>query len=243
MFRGQKKISMNGPRDPDAFTSPETEHAHPGLDHLDLPFGDLAPAAHARIGRHSSFVSIMKIALPLGALVLLGIVLFYSGVFDSRDRLDITFREIATLNNDLRMVSPRITGLDKSGQPYLLTADTATQGAAGTSLIELDNLQADLKMSDAGDWVSLAATTGLLDTETQTLDLNQKVDVYVSNGYEFHGTQGQINFRNGDFVSDAPVEGHGPAGTLRADKMTADNSTKTMIFTGRVKMRFYGEQP
>ena len=124
---------MNGPRDPDAFTSPETEHAHPGLDHLDLPFGDLAPAAHARIGRHSSFVSIMKIALPLGALVLLGIVLFYSGVFDSRDRLDITFREIATLNNDLRMVSPRITGLDKSGQPYLLTADTATQGAAGTT--------------------------------------------------------------------------------------------------------------
>ncbi|MDO8423236.1 MAG: LPS export ABC transporter periplasmic protein LptC [Parvibaculum sp.] len=234
---------MNGPRDPDASDTQPSEHAHPGLDHLDLPFGDLAPAAKARIGRHSSFVSMMKIALPLGAVALFALVLFYSGVFDSRDRLDITFREIATLNNDLRMVSPRITGLDKSGQPYLLTADTATQGKAGTSLIELDNLQADLKMSDDGEWVSLAATSGLLNTETETLDLNQKIDVYVSTGYEFHGTEGQINFRNGDFVSNAPVEGHGPAGTLRADKMTADNATKTMIFTGRVKMRFYGEQP
>jgi lipopolysaccharide export system protein LptC len=192
-------------------------------------------------GRHSHFVSLMKIALPLGAIALLVVVLVYSGVFDKRDRLDITFREISSLNNDLRMVSPRVAGLDRSGQPYLLTADTATQAKDKPSQITLDNVQADLKLADDGDWVSLQSTSGLLDTETEQLELHQKIDVYVSTGYEFHGTSAQINFRHGTFASDEAVEGHGPAGTLRADSMTADNDEGKMVFTGHVKMRLYAK--
>lgn len=192
--------------------------------------------------RHSRFVSAMKIALPLGAVALMATVLFYSGIFDSRDRLDITFREIATLNNDLRMVSPRVTGLDKSGHPYLLTADTATQARGTPSHISLDNVQADLKLSDDTDWVSLSSASGLLDTETQVLDLHQKIDIYASTGYEFHGTSAKIDFRAGTVASDEAVQGHGPLGTLRADRMTADNGERRMLFTGHVKVRIYGRQ-
>ncbi len=216
--------------DPDK-SSTEPEQAH---------FGGALLTAEM-FGRHSYFVSIMKIALPLSAIALLMVVLIYSGVFDKRDRLDITFREISTLNSDLRMVSPRVTGLDRSGQPYLLTADTATQSKAKPSQITLDNVQADLKLADNGDWVSLQSTSGLLDTETKQLTLHQKIDVYASTGYEFHGTSAQINFRHGTFASDEAVKGHGPAGTLRADSMTADNDKGQMVFTGHVKMRLYAK--
>ncbi|MGB3810628.1 MAG: LPS export ABC transporter periplasmic protein LptC [Parvibaculum sp.] len=195
-----------------------------------------------RRSRHSRFVSIMKVALPLGAFALLATVLFYSGIFDSRDRLDITFRQIATLNNDLRMVSPRVTGLDNAGHPYLLTADTATQAKGQPSHIGLDNVQADLKLSEGTDWVSLAATSGMLDTETEMLELHQKIDIYASTGYEFHGTTAVINLRAGTVASDAPVQGHGPLGTLRADRMSADNDQRVMRFNGNVKVRFYGRQ-
>lgn len=195
-----------------------------------------------RHSRHSRFVSVMKVALPLGAIALLVTVLFYSGMFDSRDRLDISFREIATLNNDLRMVSPRITGLDKSGLPYLLTADTATQTTGKPNHIALDNVQADLKLSGDTDWVSLISTAGTLDTETEVLDLRQKIDIYMSSGYEFHGTVASIDFRNGTVVSDTPVAGHGPMGTLRADRMTANNGERKMRFIGHVKVRIYAKQ-
>jgi len=191
--------------------------------------------------RHSSFVSLMKIALPVGAVALMAVVLFYSGIFDTHDKLEITFREIASLNNDLRMVSPRINGLDSSGRPYLLTSDTATQSKTNPSQIALDNVQADLKLSDGDDWVSLASTTGLLDSEAEQVTLGPKIDVYASTGYEFHGETGKVDFRKGGFSTDDPVEGHGPTGTLRADAMTADNETRKMIFVGHVKMRFYGE--
>lgn len=201
-----------------------------------------APAREWSGHRHSRFVSAMKIALPLGAIALLVTVLFYSGMFDSRDRLDISFREITTLNNDLRMVSPRITGLDKSGLPYLLTADTATQATSKPSHIVLDNVQADLKLAGDTDWVSLISTSGLLDTETDVLDLHQKIDIYMSSGYEFHGTAASVDFRNGKIVSDTPVEGHGPMGTLRADRMTANNGERKMRFIGHVKVRIYAKQ-
>lgn len=191
--------------------------------------------------RYSLFVSTMKIALPLGAIGLFATVLVYSGVFDGRDRLDITFREVAKLNNDLRMVSPRVTGLDKSGRPYVLTANTATQVANEPSHVTLDNLQADLKLDDDADWVTLSSTSGLLDTESQTLDLRQKIDIHASSGYEFHGTSAKIDFRQGTVASSEAVEGQGPLGTLRADGMTADNESRTLRFKGRVKVRIYPE--
>jgi lipopolysaccharide export system protein LptC len=191
--------------------------------------------------RHSRFVSTMKFVLPLGAIVLLGTVLLYSGVFDSRDKLDISFHEISSLNNDLRMVSPRVTGLDRSGRPYLLTADTATQETDKPSHVSLDNVQADLKLPNDTDWVSLIATSGLLDTETQIIDLQQKIDIYASSGYEFHGTSAAIDFRKGTVSSNEPVQGHGPLGTLRADSMTADNGDETINFKGHVKVCFYGK--
>ncbi|MDO8290437.1 MAG: LPS export ABC transporter periplasmic protein LptC [Parvibaculum sp.] len=236
---------MTGPKDltHPASHSPSDHHIamaeglYAGHDTSATPAG-----ASARIGRHSHFVSAMKVALPLTAIALFVTVLFYSGLFAERDRLDITFKEISSLNSDLRMVSPRITGLDRSGEPYLLTADTATQGKDKPTQITLDNVEADLKLSDDDSWVSLKSTSGLLDTETEQLTLNQTIDVYMSTGYEFHGTQGSIDFRQGTFTSTSAVEGHGPAGTLRADSMVADNEAQKLTFKGRVKMKFYGKE-
>lgn len=207
-------------------------------DEKGAPNQSWSPSSAAPV-RYSRFVSAMKIALPATAIAILATVLIYSGVFDTRDKLDITFREIATLNNDLRMVSPRVTGLDSAGRPYALTADTATQMTGEPNHISLDNLQADLKLQDDADWVSLSSTVGLLDTGRQTLDLNQKIDIYASSGYELHGTSATVDFRKGTIESTSPVEGQGPLGTLRADSMTADNRSRNLTFTGRVKVRIY----
>jgi lipopolysaccharide export system protein LptC len=231
---------MTGPRNDDD-DMPFADEARDTLPHDEDGHGEGGFVAEFladhHIGRYSRFVSWMKIALPLSAIALLALVLFYSGVFSERDRLAIKFREIASFNNDLRMVSPHVSGLDSNGRPYLLTADTATQAKDEPSHITLENLQADLKLSNDGEWISLTATSGVLDSETEKLDLQQKIDVYASNGYEFHGTSGTVNFRKGTFFANQPVEGHGPAGTLRADKMAALDGGQKLIFMGNVKMR------
>jgi lipopolysaccharide export system protein LptC len=192
--------------------------------------------------RYSRFVSLMKFVLPVCAIGIFAAVLVYSGVFDNRDKLDISFRPDASLpNDDLRMVTPRVAGLDSSGRPYYITADTAVQNLNVPEEITLQNLQADLKFVQGTDWVSVSSDTGLLNTHTELLKLNKDVDLYSTWGYEFHAKSAEIDFRNGSVKSSEPVHGHGPIGTISADSMQADNSKQTIHFEGRVKMKVYGK--
>lgn len=196
-----------------------------------------------REGRYSRFVSLMKIALPLGAFLLLAIVLFYSGVFSGSDKLDTAFREIDRQPTDLRMVSPRVAGVTGEGAPYVVTADNATQDPSEPGFVTFDNIQADVKTQNEDEWLSLTASQGRYNSETQTLDLTQKIDIFTTWGYEMHGEEATVDFEQGTLKSETEVQGHGPLGTLRADRMSADHATQVLRFDGNVKMLILPDQP
>ena len=207
-------------------------HASPGPG--SSPGGEGAPKSS-----YSRFVSFMKFLLPGAAVVLFLSLFIYSGFFDRDDKLDITFRDIATQNDDLRMVSPRVSGLNAQGRPYELNADTATQDATKPNLVRLENIDADMKTNEANGWLTMNAARGLLDTDRQTLKLDDKVDLFTTQGYEFHAKKADVNFDKGTVESDDEVWGQGPLGTLRADSMSADNASETIHFQGRVKATIY----
>ncbi|MBA4210421.1 MAG: LPS export ABC transporter periplasmic protein LptC [Parvibaculum sp.] len=186
--------------------------------------------------RYSSFVSIMKIALPLGAVLLFGVILFYSGAFERKDDLDIAFREIDRQPGDLRMVSPRVAGMTSDGNPYLVTADNATQDISQPNVVTFENIHADLKLNQEEDWMSLTARSGIYNSEQQTLDLEQQIDIFTTWGYEMHSRQATVDFERGELRSESEVEGHGPLGTLRADRMRAERATQVLRFDGNVRM-------
>ncbi|MBX3506546.1 MAG: LPS export ABC transporter periplasmic protein LptC [Parvibaculum sp.] len=202
------------------------------------------PRAPQRPGssRYSSFVSIMKIALPLGAVLLFAVILFYSGVFESKDDLDIAFREIDRQPGDLRMVSPRVAGMTSDGNPYLVTADNATQDISKPNVVTFENIHADLKLNQEEDWMSLTARSGIYNSELQTLDLEQQIDIFTTWGYEMHGRQATIDFERGELRSESEVEGHGPLGKLRADRMRAERATQVLRFDGNVRMLILPDQ-
>ncbi|MFN4353628.1 LPS export ABC transporter periplasmic protein LptC [Parvibaculum sp.] len=186
--------------------------------------------------RYSRFVSAMKVALPLGAVVLFVVILFYSGAFDRKDDLDIAFREIDRQPGDLRMVSPRVAGMTSDGNPYLVTADNATQDITRPNFVRFENIHADVKLNEEQDWMSLTARSGLYDSELQTLELEQQIDIFTTWGYEMHGQSATIDFERGELRSETGVQGHGPLGTLQADRMTADRASQVLRFDGNVRM-------
>lgn len=187
-------------------------------------------------GRYSRFVSAMKIVLPLGAAVLLVVILYYTGAFDRSDDLDVTFREIDNQPSDLRMVSPRVAGMTPDGNPYLVTADNATQDIDRPNVVRFENIHADLKLNEEQDWMSLTARHGVYNSEQQTLDLEQQIDIFTTWGYEMHGRSATIDFDRGELTSETGVEGHGPLGTLKADRMKAERATRVLRFDGNVRM-------
>lgn len=176
-----------------------------------------------RTRAYSRFVRRMKIGLVAGSALLLAALLLLSGTLDGPAELDITFTELTTLNDDLRMVSPRISDVDDAGRPYTLTAATAIQDKDDPALIHLEEVQGDME-GGGGSWSAVSARTGRLNTDEEWLDLEGDVMLFTDDGYQFAGDLVRIDLASGDISSDRPVTGQGPAGTIEGGGVRITNS-------------------
>ena len=63
--------------------------------------------------RYSRFVMVMKRALPLAAGALIAAVIAYALVPRQSDKLSLATQSIGTIEGDLAMLKPRLTGSDR----------------------------------------------------------------------------------------------------------------------------------
>lgn len=218
--------------DPSNINTGPANALHPALRRTDVMRKEQGSGSY----RYSRFVTWMKIALPLAALTLLALILFYSGLFEDHDRLAITFAEVNNVGDDLRMVSPRISGLDARGRPYEITADTATQASDDPNHVTLENISGNLIIDQGADQIFLTAVSGLLQPDLERLTLNERIDIRSQGGYVFHGTSAEINLADGTIQTAEPVHGDGPFGVLDADSMLTKEGGNLIRFIGNVKL-------
>ena len=78
----------------------------------------------ARVARYSRAVRRMKVLLPLGAILLIGMIFMFSrdrpAVFDAEQAA-----EMAALGAGLRLDNPRFAGVTDDGDPFVITAEWA----------------------------------------------------------------------------------------------------------------------
>ncbi len=191
-------------------TSPQRRRFRSGRD------GGRGGVDAARTQAYTRFVQRMKVGLGLAAAGLIAALLIVSGAFDGPEELEITFAEVRTLNDDLRMVSPRIADVDSQGRPYTINAESAVQDADDPALIHLDQVDADM-VGDAGaSWTAVSSDKGRLNTDEEWVDLEDNVMLFTDEGFEFHGRLVRVDLDSGDISSDEPVSGQGPAGRFEA---------------------------
>jgi lipopolysaccharide export system protein LptC len=186
--------------------------------------------------RYTRFVNVMKRMLLLAALALIGAVVAYSMQPRRQDRVAMTFQKLGIVNNDLAMVKPRLTGLDASGNPYVVTAETAIQDAKNTRRALLINVDADLTQTAKGNWFSLSAPRGLLDDDAHTLVLQGPISVFSDDGNEVHTMAANIDLKNGIVRGSRMIMGQGPSGTMRADRFWLNRETHLVFLNGNVRM-------
>ena len=200
---------------------------------------NLRQANAARAQAYSRFVSAMKVGLAVTALGLIGALLFMSGTFDGPDELDITFSEVSSRTDDLRMVSPRISDVDEKGQPYTMNATSAVQDADNPALIHLENVEGDLVSESQTSWTAVTSNKGLLNTDEEWIDLEDNVQLVTDDGFRFQGELVRVNLDTGDISSDQLVYAQGPEGTAEGgglrvtesgDRVTLINGAKIVIF-------------
>ncbi|MBV8799601.1 MAG: hypothetical protein JO208_07320 [Alphaproteobacteria bacterium] len=210
--------------------------------------------------RYTRFVRVMKRVLLVAAGALVLAILVY--VMQPRDpkQYAMTFEHLARVANDLTMLKARLTGTDSDNSPFVVTADKAVQDPHSLHRARLFNVEADMS-ARGGTWYNIRAPRGFLDTEAQKLWLTGNLAMFSDSGYELHtesafidlapacGPSGRLPPRKAGkplprcsavtVRGDHEVTGHGPLGTMRADRFHAVKSTKHLYLQGHVRMVLY----
>lgn len=185
---------------------------------------------------YSRFVGTMKVILPLAAAAITGLILAWPAAHNDTQEIALTFAETNSTEAETPgMANARYVGTDANNRPFLVTANQAIQEPDSPDLIEMLALQADMTL-DNGVWMSVVASSGHYDRAQQTLRLAGPVNIFSDIGYEFHAETARIDLRNSIAESDAPVQGHGPFGILRADSFRVIDQGKRLLFHDNVRM-------
>lgn len=186
---------------------------------------------------YSRFVALMKLALPLVALVLVMLVVLWPQLQErAADMFTVGFADLdGRMAESQRLVNARYYGTDAEDQPFTITADLATETAPGSRVVRLDNPKADIALNE-GAWIMLGAAEGLYHQETTVLELAGGVDVFHDAGYELHTSSVTVDMTAGTARGMEPVAGQGPFGELAAEGFRLSRDGRTVVFTGKARV-------
>lgn len=195
----------------------------------------LGREAIAHIGaRYTQFVGFMKIALPLGAAILIGLVVAWPNPYQNDAEFRISLAEISTSENDEPGLDEvRYVGLDDNNQPFVITAGRVVPDTLNPERFELKKLQADITLGD-GTWVTLLADNGTYQRDLGTLSLVGHVNIFSDGGFEVRTPTAEIDLAKGYAVGHQSVRGQGPFGNLDAEGFQLINKGERIIFEGNV---------
>lgn len=185
--------------------------------------------------RYSRFVQVMKRILPMAAGLLIVAVIAYSLMPRQSEKLTIATQDLAIINNDLTMTKPRLTGADRKGNPFVITAEAAVQDPANVRHATLKTVQADITL-DKNRWLSATATKGFFDMDKGALALFGGISVFSDDGYELHTERTNVDLKKGLFHGPVAVTGQGPLGTFRADRYDFNKNSGQLQLQGHVHM-------
>lgn len=192
----------------------------------------------ATIRRYSIFVAFMKGALPMAALGLGIAVLVYAMQPRDTNRMALTFERMGSIENDLAMVMPRLTGVDDEGFPFVVTAASAVQESRGSDLVRLEEVNAEITLKEGN--VHVEAARGLVDTRQHLLDVSGGIRVTSEDGYDARTPAAKADLRTGTVRGENGIEATGTFGRIRADRFTMNRTTRQLRFTGNVRMVLNG---
>ena len=164
---------------------------------------------------YSRYVSLMKIILPLGIFLSIGLTLGWPYLTsigkESAPHLDASRPEI----QENRMVRPHYISTDNKGEPFHLTADWAKQKTE--DLADLISPEGSITLIE-GETFNLESKKGHYNTQEKILTLEDNVTLNSTDGYHIKTEKAHISIDNKIIEGDRFIEGNGPTGEIRGEK-------------------------
>lgn len=183
---------------------------------------------------HTRFVKILKFGLPiLGVSIIIG--------FSAISYLNTVLPEGLVISSStiedgkIVMNQPVLAGQNGKDQPYRMKADRAIQDIGDSSVVTLENIEAQLPMGD-GDEAILVAEQGIFNQVEETLKFDKPLQVTTSSGMVAKFPSAEYDVALGNFVSEGSVDIKLDGAQINADKITMSNNGQLVSLEQNVKM-------
>lgn len=199
-------------------------------------------ARHSRLAAKGSgyswFVRIAKIALPLVALAIMGVVVARLSEESQLEQLVAAPTQGKTTPGQIELVKAKYEGTDAKGRKYTLTADSATRDMNSDQAVLLEKPRADIAL-DGGSALTVHADKGRYDNKASKLFLTGGVTAYHDSGYEIHLQDISVDIATRAAASLLPVTAQGPVGELRAQNIAVTDQGMLVVFGGPAQMTLH----
>jgi lipopolysaccharide export system protein LptC len=183
--------------------------------------------------QHSRVVSILRKGLPVLALVVFAgyfvstrLSMTVGGVTASIDAVQVT-------GGSLRMVNPKLKGMDKKNGSYVIGADYADQDVKTPKIIQLHAIKAEIT-NPSGGWSRVEAVRGTFDSDAEMLVMRDAITVATSSGVTGKLKHATLDTKKQMLRSHGPVAFDMLNGNVRANALTLHSSDHTLQFRGHV---------
>ncbi len=190
-------------------------------------------------GGYTLFVRVMRLILPVFAIVIVCLLYFRSGSQESAI-IPVEEQKIVEDVKDQRisrneLLNPNFESTDREGQPYKITAERAIQGELNKDLIMLDRPVGEMVMQN-GAVINMQSDTGAYRQDTERFFLEGNVFLRHDAGYVLKSQEAHIDLKENFAWSDQDVFASGPDVSIDAKGIQANGQSGEVIFQGPVKL-------
>lgn len=186
-------------------------------------------------GTHDRLVRFLGAALPMAIGVLAALMV----ISPLSPRGEISFlldrNKVAMIKERLSVADALYRGTDNRGRPFSLTAGAAVQRSSAEGIVRMEDLVARMLLAEGPARLTAGAGEYALAREQVTVLGPMRLE--AADGYRMTASGVAVDLRNRRLVGAGGVEGAIPAGTFRADRLTADLSARTITLSGNARLR------
>ncbi|MFA6218714.1 MAG: LPS export ABC transporter periplasmic protein LptC [Erythrobacter sp.] len=185
-------------------------------------------------GTHDRMVQLLARALPMGV----GVIVALMVITPLGPRGEVSFLldrdKVAIITERLRVDNALYRGEDKEGRPFSLTAGEAVQRSSSEGVVRMNDLVARLLLNDGP--ARLTAKAGQYDIDKERFSVIGPMTMTAADGYRMVARDVSVDLATKTLVGAGGVGGEIPAGTFRADRLTADLSARTITLSGNAQL-------
>lgn len=196
----------------------------------------------AIFNRKRSRLMWLKVGLPIVALGVIGYLTYSSYVTQSNTRVAIDKVEDAPkLDVGMKVSGISFEGKSKSDRPFSVTALSATEAKDNKDLVELEEPQAEIELSQQ-TWIAITAEQGRYDRKLDKVDLKGAVTVYHDNGLVFVTDQAAMDLKANTASGSAAVTGTDDRREISAEGFEMLDDGATVVFKGKSHLKILPKQ-